>query len=823
MRPVPLLLLWLSLLGLSGRPLQAQDAAAVGTIQGTVLDASTSSELPGSQVTLLPRGGDGALPAVEGRTPFVNAYTTMTSADGAYRFVNLPPGEYTLLVRRVGYEPARLDVTLGSAGDARLSIGLMVLPVRLQPVSIEATRLQTARDSLAANEGALRVAAARERQRMFLSTDVREITTADVQEAATLGSGDVLLAMQRLPSVTHVHPGSATMWVRGARWAQTRVYFDGIPLFEPLGGEGTLSGTGAFSVGAAFLHPGVRPVSLGGEGAARVDLRSPTGPPDGKVHGAAEVSLLGVSGAASHRAADGRLGMHVTARRSLGEFTTVDQITYGGPANRFNNITARADAAVGAARIEGSGIFVHDRRLSLAERYGNEGRSMPLPPDSVQRRTAAGRLTVTHPIGAMRASLTASLSRFDGRTMQPHFTNTLPALTGDWPPYSPVDVGAGQFQAGARIESWDSASSSGWKLGADLNDYRADFSGRRQHLVWGEQLSTEVLEGAGALRFGSLWAERRWSPRALLELEAGLRVDAGGRGLPALRPAPTIAARYALTPAASLAAGIGRTHQYTQQLDLPQRLFAPTTVTGPILVAGSGSPLLTVDHVTAGIEHWRSAGTLLAANAYARRTTGMALSEPMPGELIDRPLFETGHETAVGLELSARKLTGRATFMLAYSVGRAWIDADTSSFVSPSDRTHAVDATASVRLGSWRLGSAYTLTSGSVFTRMTPGMFPDGDPANGWAQRPVAERPNDGRAPGYSRLDLLADWTAGIRRTRLSVHGGVQNILRSPMHHWASRAESCPSASTGSVTCRNGDMFFVNRAIKFTLGVRLAF
>ena len=165
-----------------------------------------------------------------------------------------------------------------------------------------------------------RVAAARARQQAFLSTDARELTSADVAESATLGGSDVLRSLQRLPGVTQFDDWSAKLWVRGNRWDHNRIYYDDLPLFDPLQALGRTSGVSADAIGGAFLHPGVRPVSLGGEGATRIDLRSRPAGGGGDWRGSAELSQFGASGALERERADGSAGFAVTAHHSLGEW-----------------------------------------------------------------------------------------------------------------------------------------------------------------------------------------------------------------------------------------------------------------------------------------------------------------------------------------------------------------------------------------------------------------------------------------------------------------------------------------------------------------------
>jgi hypothetical protein len=169
----------------------------------------------------------------------------------------VPPGRWTVRVRRLGFRPADVEVTLGTAGAPQVSLGLATVSVRLAPVTVDAaapaTFARRAPDRRAVRD-ARRLALAARRVRL-LATDARELTWADVADGVTLGETDLLRALQRLPGVSTPHDLSAVLWTRGARWDQTRVTWDGLPLWNPVHAGGLLSAVDADAVGEATLAP----------------------------------------------------------------------------------------------------------------------------------------------------------------------------------------------------------------------------------------------------------------------------------------------------------------------------------------------------------------------------------------------------------------------------------------------------------------------------------------------------------------------------------------------------------------------------------------
>lgn len=749
-------------------PAQAPVAEApAGSIRGSVIDATSAAGLGGSTVTLIPRGGAGALPPRRSGVQFSNGVTVTTAGSGAYEFTGLAQGEYTVLVQRMGYEPARVDVQLPASGDARLSIGLVLQPVRLQAVRVEARRdtaLSLADLGLADSTG--RIAAALERQRLFLATDARELTAADMHESVALGSSDVLRALQRLPGVAHADERSAMLWVRGNRWDHTRVFFDDVPLFQPLSALGALSGVNAAAIGSAFLLPGVRPVSLGGDGAARVDLRTGLGVADGKLRGSADLSVMGGGGALGYRRADDRAGVQLTARQGLNDVFRSEGIPsvfgYLSTSFRYDELTTRADARLGPGRLESSALYSRDELVTRSK----------FQPVRQTWDTRAARVTYARPLGRLHVSTTVSGTRFDAdRT---HVVWTRWDATGFDSEGIPSVNSAHYLSVGTRLTAPLDSLGRGWSAGMDAISLRNAFAGPRASLVFGDTAIADT-SGRGSTAYLSGWAERRWRPTPRVMLETGFRLDAGGQGLPSVRPAGSLQARIAVTSATALSMAGSRTHSYMQQAQhRPSGAYGSgEAVARPWITAGADAPMLTVDQVGAGAEHWLAKGYLMAGNVYARSSAGVLSRDPRPGSLIGRPFVVTGRESAIGAELSARKLAGRLTGMLAYSYQHARAEAAGWRYESDANRPHALDATLTAHLGRWRVGAGYGLTSGAPVTMLSQTQAAcDSTGACRIVWDAIAGTPGKRRVLTLSTLDLLADWTRPVGATQLTFFFG---------------------------------------------------
>jgi hypothetical protein len=305
-------------------------------------------------------------------------------------------------------------------------------------------------------------------------------------------------------------------------------------------------------------------------------------------------------------------------------------------------------------------------------------------------------------------------------------------------------------------------------------------------------------------------------------LESGLRLDVGGaRGLDAVRPAGSAQALFALSPDTRLSLGASRVHQYLQAVELPA-VGQNETVPDSWLTSGDDVPVMSVDNAMVGVERWAGRGVLLAANAYVRHTMGATADDPTPGPMLRRPLFVEATESSRGVEVSARKLVGRATGLLAYSYGRARMHARGLSFPAPADRTHAMDAAMSVHLGRFNLGGAYTLTSGAPYTRTVLGAAAGQSRTTG--SIPVRDAPNALRLPSYSSLDASIDYTRVFKGVTVIGFAGAQNVLARKNVTWYEISGYCdagPSQLVASPRCRDRDFVQTPVGLTPTIGFRL--
>jgi hypothetical protein len=772
----------------AGSTLVAQDlvrpdsTVRAGGVVGSVVAAQTGAPLDGALVMLEPAPG-GALPARGGGPPFWEAArVARTDASGAYRFHSLAVGRYRLLVRRLGYHPTSLEIDLRGHAAFRVSVGLVVLPIALEPVAVPGGSTTTSAAFRTDGDEAerARLMTEADRRSRFLASDARTLTGIDLTEAVTLAESDLFRALQRLPSVATRDDFTAELWTRGARWSDTRVTFDGYPLFSPVHVAGAFSGVDPDAVGSAFFHPGVRPASSGEGAAATLALTSRPATEPG-LHGLGELSMVSARAALARGARDGRGGWMVAGRRSYADFAAALLAALQGDSTvtfpyAFTDMAARVDVPLGGSRaVEVSGLWAEDAlRGTLPDllrasqgRWGN----------------AMLRATLVAPLAGLAARHTAGVSRFDVG-IEPS-QKLVPGVDDqfDVPSHIPTQSAITYAAFGGQVapQSGDS-----WAAGYEFVSQRLRYAGSdaTQHP---DRISYDTLRFTGATSLLALWGERRWRPRARLTALAGLRVEVGTplAGAPRLRIAPRFQARHVVgNGGLALSAGYGRSFQYTQAVGATGPGVGPELHVSEVWVmAGDTIPAIRSDIATVGAEYWMGDGWIAALTLYGRWARGVAVPDPTPGPMETvRPLFVPAANASRGAELLIRKLTGRWTGSIALSTSRSELSARGYRYPAAAERRRVLHGAGLLRLShSVRVGGALTAASGSPFTRFVAAQevcdstAPTCPPT--WGQAPYVESPNGARARGYATVDLLLAWSHAYRGWSLAASLQLRNAL----------------------------------------------
>lgn len=748
-------------------PARAQTADPQTVVRGRVLDAGTGDGLASATVRLLslPDSGSAGARDTDGLDPA--AAPVVTDEDGGYRFQGLPPGRYLLVVERLGYRPGTVGVRVGRPGRARVSVGLEVEPVALQPVSVRG-RAASPYDR-AGRSAAGSVPAIRLRLQRYLTPDVRGLTHRDLQETVTLGQTDLFRALQRLPGVSTRDDWTAELWIRGAGWDQTRVVLDGLPLFSPIHGAGLFSGVNADAIGSVYLHPGVRPARLGEGGAAVLELGTRPAEEPG-LHGFGELSLVSARVALDQRLDHG--GWMVSGRRTYLDWLTGGLETATASGNlaipyRYTDVTGRADWDLGPeTTLEASGIWATDAMTGDV-------------PDVVQGShitwgNRAGRVTLDAPIGNMRTRHTVGVTAYHA------VADTIP-VAPEHRMFSAPRINPLEHRLTYAVLRGELLPDAPWDAGYELAHQAVHAVGTPPSPYIGNRITVlDSLRMEDGLTRLSAWLERRWRGGPV-ELDAGLRAETGSpvRDTGPVRLAPRLRLRWNVADGLTIGIAAGRSHQYAQSpvpIGLPLGVSdTPLFPAGAFwMLAGDSVPALQSDLATVGGELWLGRRTLLSVNGYVRRGAGLLVTDPRQGLAVDRPIYVTAEERARGVEAGVRRVAGRWTGSVGYSLAWADLEAEGLRYPSPQDRRHSIDVTSRLRLtDGLALAAAFSYASGAPYTRfITLQLDPYPEPAT-----PVLGKPNARRMAAYASLDLSLDWTKRFEGWSLGLFLQVRNAL----------------------------------------------
>ena len=762
-------------------------------IVGRVFDI-TLAPLPAAQVTIEPVDAAEAV-------PFRRAL--LTDRNGGYRFQALEPGEYRLTVTRLGFLSTSIDVDVQHVSSFDVSVALEIAPVTLAPVEGRAT----AADSYGATrpaEVAAKPYSDRYRRENYLVGDARELTHSDVVAAVTLAETDLFRALQRVPGVGTRDDYTATMWTRGAAWGQTRVYFDGMPLYNPTHAGWLFTAVNPDAIGAVSFHPGYRSARWGAGSAGVLDLRSRSGRAGDSPGGKTEISFASARLSADGATPDGRLAWMLAGRRSYVDvFAAMAEGVVGvGDLHipyDFSDLTGRVELAVGRGwSLQTSALFEYDHLRGDIPGFleGNRG----------HWGNRAMRLTAAGPIGPVNARITGGGTDFstlirEQETLSGN-ASTLPSLQNGIRHRSflvemePADIASGPAQ---------------WTLGFGIVQDSVRYDGPFSpyiSLVTQDTPTSSPFRFGNSLTYGVFWGERRWNLGGGLSAITGLRLEAGdsvvngGR----LRMAPRLALRAEATDDIAFSTGWSRSYQYTQDVSPAGGPIGPQLHLSATWVLAGRSPTfpaLASDVFSVGVEGDLDSGWSFLGNGYYRHSTGVKIPNPFPGPVsLGRVPDAEATNRARGIELTLRHSSERWMGSVGVARGRSTMTllprsvADpVLTFPSSADIRNSIDASGLYQVTrSVRLGGAFSYGSGVPFTRVFLGEGSNGtlrgllgahtasgvDGDSGPGERvdaPVLGPPNGERTPSYGSLDLVAEYDRSFGRWRATAYFQMRNVF----------------------------------------------
>lgn len=721
----------------------SQGVAGQGlAVEGFVTDRSTGMPVPGVNI-YVPSG----------------RYGTMSDEKGHYS-LHVPGGRTRELhISCVGYETVRRAVP--SSGSIRLDVSLERSDNMLSDVEVIGTR-----DAFGPHDA--QIGAQRLSSEQIASMP------------ALLGEADVLKSVQRLPGVMSVSDGNAGIMVRGGNYDQNYISLDGIPLYGTEHLKGFVSAINPDVTDVVDVYKGAFPARYGSRLSSVVDVRQKEGDMD-EYHGSASVGALSSRlsvGGPLHRGktsflAAGRLS-YTSAfiqplidrvaddGNRLGAYSRMDfydvnailthrfssrdrlsavfylgkdwdgsspsasslqtenedqSLVYQTSQSKANSVENRWGNT--AASIRWQRVVSPDLRLSVGLGYTGYHSQMHM---STQSDLQTERMSSGGESELFRRETVESDMRYNSGIRE--FTGHADLL---W-----SHLHSHEFMAGVRLSSYS--------LSPFVDSYRKYY---RNELVQVDESTSEYRETESILnvRLGrryreqtaSLYVQDDWTPFHALSVSAGMRTSLyRTEGPLRMILEPRLSMRYLLSEDLSVKLGYARMSQgihllSSGNLAMPSDLWVP---------AVSSLDLATSDQVSAGVALRLGQGLSFSLEGYLKNMDGLLEYQEgvtfMNANADWEKMVSQGGGRSYGLELMARKSTGRTTGWVSYTYARSFRKFDRPGmeiasgrqFRASTDRPHTVNVVLTHQTGRhWDFSANWSFQSGRRGTVSTTAYY----------------------------------------------------------------------------------------------------
>jgi TonB-dependent receptor-like protein/carboxypeptidase-like protein len=640
----------------------------------------------------------------------------LTNPAGVFAIRTAHRGVATLVVRRVGFKPRQIDVSIPRAEP--LLITLEKQPIMLAPVAVQAGR--------------------------YTAGDERGATLTTLEVVTTPGAAaDVNRAIQTLPGVQSVDEGTA-LFVRGGDYTETKVLLDGAVLLNPTQlrtATGTFVGTvDPFLLDGIFFSSGGFGARYGNALSGIVALRTQGRP--SRTSATASAGLAAFSGAAAV-ALPRTMGLRLAGNRfDLDPFLRVN-----GSAHQYD------PAPVG-----------HDMSGSVTWSYRPSGEVKVFGLDQTSRLG----------VGVDEASYGGTFhvddeSRIAVATWRDAFRGLAP-----WISVSTSDHDGrqqfGVFRLGRRFRSSQIATvverplgvRATLRAGGEWERVSTVFDGsipaRGDDVAPGARVTLWRSDGSGDR--GGLFAEADWRLGGRVAATTGVRTDRST--LTRRRTTdPRLSVSLGLRPGVTLTGAWGIYHQVADPMFFDPSFgghpsLPPTRATHAVIGAQLGGGERFTARVEAYDKEYRDLAQLTRDYEIVSGGTGRARGADV--WLKARAPFRVDARLAYGFVRSRRS------------------DPHTGLVASaPFDVTHSLTTMLTRQWGhGWQTSAAYRHATGHPFTPVASATFDDTRQL--WV--PTYGTPMSERLPPFHRLDLSASWFRRVSPSlQVVAYWSMSNVL----------------------------------------------
>ncbi len=645
----------------------------------------------------------------------------ITNKFGAYTIPNLPPGEYFLVTRAIGYETYSKKVVIKDNETIKLDIQLKTQDVKGQEIVVEAERLEDANSRLS----------------------TITISPAFISKMPSLGGEiDVFRTLQLLPGVKQASELSSGLYVRGGSPDQNLNLLDGVIVYNPAHLGGFLSVFNNDALRDIKLVKGAFPAEYGGRLSSVLDMTMKEGTKE-KFSGSGGVSLI-----SSRLTLEGPINENSTFMVS-GRRMYLDLLMMASTENKdematyyFYDLNAKINYKIS----ENDRIFVSG---FLCNDVLDEPKKSDYNFDIIWGNKTAN-LRWMH-IVSPELFTNSSLIYTDYSFNTDIFDKENPSNNLQ----TKSQIRDIMFRAEAQYFPHQDHKI---KTGAEViwHNFQSKFTTDIIPKEMDNPFNTKDLNSLEA----ALFVQDEWKLNELLSSNIGTRLyyfqEANYFALE-----PRLNFSYSLTDATSLSLSGALAHQFLHlivrnDITLPTDLWFPST--SKIKPSKSWQVVLGGEHIINNGEY------LISGELYFKDMQNLYEYKDSATFSFGIPLedqFTSGRGVAYGFELFVNKRIGSFTGWIGYTLAwtkRQFDELNNGNWFYPRyDRRHDVSVVLIYELGEhWEIGASWVYGTGQAYT-MPTGIFKYSDPNYGYEYQDIryqyTER-NGYRLPPFHKLDL---------------------------------------------------------------------
>lgn len=569
--------------------------------------------------------------------------------------------------------------------------------------------------------------------------------------------GDPLRAIEILPGVARTSLNNGTPILRGAAWNESQAYLNGTPVPFLYHFGGLTSFLSPRLVDKVDLYPGNFSVRYGRVTGGAIEVRT-RDPDSQRLRAALDLNLIDSSAFVETPLGE-RAGLALAARRSNIDFVFKNFV----PKNTYSVVAAPLYydyQALGYYRLSSGTrlrVMGYGSRDSLEFLFAHPPDEDPSISGKVGAVSSFHRVNVeldSRPSHGVSANASVTLGRIEQSL---HIGELTQAFDG-YETYARAEVSAELHRTLRFTVGGDFL---GWWLGGS---YRGPAPGQAegdpsQNAPFSTQPMVAAVDDSIPVVRPAAYVEVGYRPTDALLLLPGVRIDYY-RDVRATAVDPRLAARYELSRALTLKAGVGLFSQGPEWWQALPEVGNPHLDAYRALQTSAGVESRLGEHVKLSVEGFykRLYGTIVAADGGSNER-----------------LKNEGRGRIYGAELAGEAhWSTRGAAYLAYTLQRS----ERSDHGGPyrlfdQDQTHILALTATQGLGKgWELGARFRLVSGNPQTPITGAVY---DARTG-VYVPEFGALNSVRDPAFQQLDLRVEKMFTVGPLKLGGYLDLQNV-----------------------------------------------